>query len=1029
MAVDDFKVGDGHYALAYGEHVVGGILAGYDDSVPTAVKIKVLLGLGEWNAIKEASYDGAIILPANYTFHPGTLSTGKNDPLQGKDTRFPNDIYHSRIAYYSMTLPDGLGADERPDKLRVIAEGLKVPIYDENGAQVDYKYSTNPADVFADIVRRNSLRLGIPFSEQMDWLAYAEARARYNQTIIVDDGAHTPQDVAVANVASGSLGVGTWYYLVVATGTGERKSAPSEIRAVEAAASSKNNLSWTAVSGATGYRVYYSLNDPLNFTKYFTTTTNSYSHTTTTGALTGTPPTLPTGDWAKAVAEFQNHRAFTQAQIITGDALSAVMFDAASEWVRDGKKHRILLPNRSEISSALTLDNTTSESFEFKRRPLKERVNQITAFFRNLDYKMKPDQQSPANNFAAQSRVGIVNEEITLGSMNRSQMRRITRWRQKYAHDKSRQMRVSGQMADHLLVADLVDVVDRQGGHRDDADGSGAPVLSSLNGFTATQSGSSWSTVPSPIGASRALHVKTTGSANLLTFDIANFPTGPGAEILFYIKSAAINGEFAIGFEAAENTPIKRYASFRRGQVASTIPAFTTNVRLGAPPPNDSGWVPVRIKLDDISWIEGHTIDKVYIYTQAANEFYVSQFIYTEKTPRTYIVDEIQDRESDGNGERLLTLFEYYPDAYDVNDQFAVPLDTGGGSVGSTSIASASAAANDAGVGSRAWTSPGNLSTSNDVGSSSSVSALAVATTNYLKATGFGFAIPSNANVDGIKVEIERRRTNAGDVVTDHEVKLVKGGVISGNNKAATGTPWPNADAYAEYGGNLDNWGLTLTPADVNAADFGVALAATINATGTGDGGVFVDHVRITVYHSIGAPPPTLNSLNFAGTTVTGSFTVNGGTGTIRVLRKTGSGGTYAEIGTVSPESTSFTDNPELDGTYYYKLTQDGITNTSNEMSVVVTLPTGSAPSDLSGYRYEELMDEWYVSLSWTNNGGTGQNVIEQKIGSGSWFEIARVTSSEADYFNSAPDGNLFPSVQYRVYNTAISGYSNTIFA
>ncbi|MCR4339413.1 MAG: glycine-rich protein [Gemmatimonadaceae bacterium] len=85
--------------------------------------------------------------------------------------------------------------------------------------------------------------------------------------------------------------------------------------------------------------------------------------------------------------------------------------------------------------------------------------------------------------------------------------------------------------------------------------------------------------------------------------------------------------------------------------------------------------------------------------------------------------------------------------------------------------------------------------------------------------------------------------TYSGDVV-DNVVRLVRGGTVVGDDKAAA-TQWPSVDTYKTYGGATDMWGTTLTPAQVNAADFGVVLSATVT-TGTAE----VDHVRMTIHYT-----------------------------------------------------------------------------------------------------------------------------------------------------------------------------------
>jgi hypothetical protein len=83
----------------------------------------------------------------------------------------------------------------------------------------------------------------------------------------------------------------------------------------------------------------------------------------------------------------------------------------------------------------------------------------------------------------------------------------------------------------------------------------------------------------------------------------------------------------------------------------------------------------------------------------------------------------------------------------------------------------------------------------------------------------------------------------------DYSVKLVKGGSITGNEKADNTNYWPTAFTYKSYGGNGDLWGATLTPADINSSNFGVVFSGyqTLSAQW-----VDVDHIRITVYYATG---------------------------------------------------------------------------------------------------------------------------------------------------------------------------------
>lgn len=132
------------------------------------------------------------------------------------------------------------------------------------------------------------------------------------------------------------------------------------------------------------------------------------------------------------------------------------------------------------------------------------------------------------------------------------------------------------------------------------------------------------------------------------------------------------------------------------------------------------------------------------------------------------------------------------------------------------------AGSDDAAVGTLTWVNPTRITASDN----SRSTCVAAGQTHYLKGLDFDFAIPAGATIDGILVEIERCSALADDC-TDAVVKLVKGGSVVGDNKAAAGF-WPAAaDAVAAYGGAADKWGTTWAVADINAADFGVVLSVT----------------------------------------------------------------------------------------------------------------------------------------------------------------------------------------------------------
>jgi hypothetical protein len=151
-----------------------------------------------------------------------------------------------------------------------------------------------------------------------------------------------------------------------------------------------------------------------------------------------------------------------------------------------------------------------------------------------------------------------------------------------------------------------------------------------------------------------------------------------------------------------------------------------------------------------------------------------------------------------------------------------------------------------------AWSNVNNAKTSNN---SHATVDLGATPSEYLKATGFGFAIPAGAVINGVQASVERKQTCFGICpVTDNIVKLVKAGTVDGSNKANTSTAWPTTDGTATYGSASDMWGTTWTVSDINNANFGLALSAKRNAAILNKTAE-VDAMSITVYYTVNAVP------------------------------------------------------------------------------------------------------------------------------------------------------------------------------
>ncbi len=156
-------------------------------------------------------------------------------------------------------------------------------------------------------------------------------------------------------------------------------------------------------------------------------------------------------------------------------------------------------------------------------------------------------------------------------------------------------------------------------------------------------------------------------------------------------------------------------------------------------------------------------------------------------------------------------------------------------------------AVNTTGFGSTAWSNPGNITSAGSP--YATVTLTPGSSSNYLKATNYGFNIPLSATIDGIEVKINRKGEQSfGFGFEDNVVKIVKGGTISGDNKNSSNT-YPTTLSTKTYGSSNDKWGLTWTPADINATNFGVALSTKSNliiSTLTAS----INYIEITVYYT-----------------------------------------------------------------------------------------------------------------------------------------------------------------------------------
>lgn len=230
----------------------------------------------------------------------------------------------------------------------------------------------------------------------------------------------------------------------------------------------------------------------------------------------------------------------------------------------------------------------------------------------------------------------------------------------------------------------------------------------------------------------------------------------------------------------------------------------------------------------------------------------------------------------------------------------------------------------------KTWLLPENVASSDDAYSNFfSLSGGVGSYTDYLVATNFGFSIPSGANIKGISVEVERADPNGR--TADYRVRIVKGGVIGTADHSAGA--YPAADTYTEYGSAEDLWGETWSNTDINAAGFGIAIAAQRSATGGGTAGR-IDHIRITIHYDNAVTLPV--RLNFfSAAKVNNAVTVKWRTTdesnmSHYTIERSGNGSDFIALTSLPSQNNPFatdynyTDNDPIRGVSYYRLKMTG---------------------------------------------------------------------------------------------------------
>ncbi len=381
-------------------------------------------------------------------------------------------------------------------------------------------------------------------------------------------------------------------------------------------------------------------------------------------------------------------------------------------------------------------------------------------------------------------------------------------------------------------------------------------------------------------------------------------------------------------------------------------------------------------------------------------------------TVGTYTIigtDDVDDCDVAMNGSAIITVTTPPTTAGVTIDQGDTSQDLTG--LGCPSGGSSSEGANNAGVGESTgsgaeWSDPGNITEAGSPYATAGVGGAAGDRSQYLKASDFGFNIPSGSTIDGIVVVINRMVNNTSGDRIDDVVRLVdETGTLVGDNNAYTSSNWPGSFDTRTYGANNDNWNAGLSADDINDSDFGVVVSVYCSS---GSERTFtIDYIQITVYYT--TPSGTLDWY----TASSGGTAIGSGT-SFDPVGVTGSGITDTNTPGIWTFYAECSNNPGCRSAADYVInlvcanpSDGGViagdqTICSGDDPVAFTSSSG-ASGETGTLEYKWQSSTTSASADFTDNGATGLTYdVPAGLAQTTWYKrLARVDCS-ADWSGAA---------------------------
>lgn len=147
------------------------------------------------------------------------------------------------------------------------------------------------------------------------------------------------------------------------------------------------------------------------------------------------------------------------------------------------------------------------------------------------------------------------------------------------------------------------------------------------------------------------------------------------------------------------------------------------------------------------------------------------------------------------------------------------------------------------------WTGTSNITTSDNNYATASVAAAGAS--EYIYAGDFGFNIPTGAVITNYNIQYEWKSSITALTAPYIYLRPTYNSTTGQSVGLNSGTvSIPTSDTNTALGGVASAWSISLTPAQINSSNFGVALRV-VDASGFGPYTISIDRVQITISYYI----------------------------------------------------------------------------------------------------------------------------------------------------------------------------------